>query len=333
MTGGQNMKEHAWKYLLCATVLFVLVVSPCLAAEDPAKFPSKPITMIITFGVGGDLDLTNRMIVELGSKYLGQKIVCENKPGGGGGLASTMLAKAAPDGYTIGTASYGPIVFRPIIWGADYKPKEDFTFLTGYGEFQHGFVVQAESPYKTFKDFVEEARKNPGYMTYTTPGHLTGQHVFMEQVFAQEKVKVTHVPVKGGQEPNIMLLGGHIDGALDSDVLSSVLDGKMRLLASQSFKRNPLFPDVPTFYELGYNYEPVLWLGILGPKGMDPRIVKKFEDAFRKAFEDPAYKKLAKDLRVSEVYRNSKEFTEKINRDIDFQTKALQDIKKKMLGE
>ena len=116
MTGGQNMKEHAWKYLLWATALFVLVVSPCLAAEDPAKFPSKPITMIITFGVGGDLDLTNRMMVELASKYLGQKIVCENKPGGSGGLGTTMIAKAAPDGYTIGTASFGPIVYRPIIW-------------------------------------------------------------------------------------------------------------------------------------------------------------------------------------------------------------------------
>ena len=324
------MKEHVWKYLLCATVLFVLVVSPCLAAEDPAKFPSKPITMIITFGVGGDLDLTNRMMVELASKHLGQKIVCENKPGGGGGLGSTMIAKAAPDGYTIGTASYGPMVYRPIIWGTDYKPKEDFTFLTGYGEFTFGFCVNADSPYKTFKDFVDAARKDPGYITYTSTGHLSGQHVFMEQVFAQEKVRVTHVPGKGGQEPNIMVMGGHVDGAIDSDILGSVLDGKCRMLVSQSFKRNPLFPDVPTFYELGYNYEPVLWLGILGPKGMDPRIVKKYEDAFKKAFDDPAYKKLAKDLRVTEVYRNSKEFTEKVNEDIDYQTKALQEIKKRM---
>jgi tripartite-type tricarboxylate transporter receptor subunit TctC len=270
------------------------------------------------------------MMCELASKHIGQKIVCQNKPGGAGGLGSTLLKNAVPDGYTIGTASYSPIVYRPIISGAEYKPKEDFTYITGYGEFTFGFCVKADSPYKTFKDFVEAARKDPGYLTYTTTGHLSGSHVYMEQVWAQEKVKVAHVPNKGGMEPNLMVLGGHIDAALDSDILSSVLDGKCRMLASQSVKRNPLFPDVPTFYELGYNFQLVHWLGILGPKGMDPRIVKKYEDAFKKAFDDPAYKKLAKDLRITEVYRNSKDFTEKVYEDVDYQTKALQDIKKRM---
>lgn len=141
------------------------------------------------------------------------------------------MAKAVPEGYTIGLMTYSANVIIPHLRSVPYDTKKDFTFIMEYGEFPMIFCALANSPWKTFKEFVEEARKNPGKLKYSTPGPLGGQHIFMEQVFSVEKVKLTHIPVGGGIEATRQLLGGHLDGALTPDFIPYIQGGTVRGLA------------------------------------------------------------------------------------------------------
>lgn len=318
----------SWKVLPCAMILFAILVNPGMGAEDSAKFPSRPITMIIQFSPGGATDLTGRKLADLASKVLGQPIVVENKPGGGGIIEVTAVAKAPPEGYTIGTVTYGPIVFAPHLRSVPYNPREDFTWIMQYADTTLMFAVRADSPWKTFKEFIEDARKNPGKMTYSTPGPMTGQHIYMEQVFAAAKVKVSHVPATGGQEAASQVLGGHVNAVFTAEVIPHVQAGKLRSLGVLTETKLEQFPDVPTFYEIGYNIDPIIWMGIYAPKGLDPRIHKKLFDAFKKAYEDPSYKELCAALNLVPVFKDSESFRAKIMKDFDVNGKVLKEFAK-----
>jgi len=311
---------------LYAMIISVIFINPCMSAEDPAKFPSRPITMVIQWAPGGTFDLTGRKLADLASKILGQPIVVESKIGGGGVIGTNAVAKGAPDGYTIGTASYGPLVYSPHLRAVPYKTKEDFTYIMQYLDMTQLFTIQADSPWKTFKEFIEAARTNPGKMSFSSPGQLSGQHLFMEQVFAAEKVKINHVPVSGGAEAATQLLGGHVDGVLCSEVAPHVQTGKLRAMAIQSEKRSEQFPYVPTFFEMGYQVDPIVWGGLYAPKGLDPLILKKLYDAFKKAYEDPSFQELLRTLFLVPTFRDSESFKEKVFKEFDAQEKVLKQL-------
>ena len=317
MNDKKGLFEKLGILLLGAILVVVLFARPCISAEDPAKYPSRPITLIVQWAPGGTVDLTGRKLGELASKTLGQPIVVESKTGGGGVIGTAAVAKAAPDGYTFGTASYGPLVYVPHLRETPYKTKEDFTFIMQYLDMTQLFYVRAETPWKTFKEFIEAVRSNPGKMSYSSPGQLSGQHLFMEQVFAEEKVKISHVPVSGGAEAVTQILGGHIEGALCSEGAPHVKTGKLRALAVQSEKRSPDFPEVPTFLEMGYKLEAIVWTGLYGPKGIDPQLVQKVFEAFKKAYEDPSYRELCKTLVLVPTYRDSEAFRQMVFRQYD----------------
>ncbi len=317
MRGTKRVWRTPGKGILFFAVLSFLTASLCFGAEDPAQYPSRTITIICQWAAGGNFDLTGRKLGELASKTLGQPVVVEGKTGGGGVIGTTAVAKAAPDGYTLGTASFGPLTYAPHLRQVHYKTKEDFTFIMQFLDLTEIFAVRADSPWKTFKEFMEAVRSHPGKMSYSTGGQLSGQHVFMEQVWQAEKLKINHIPMSGGSENVTQLLGGHIDGAISSEVCPNVKSGKFRGLAIQSEKRSEQFPDVPTFAELGYKLDCIVWTGLYGPKGIDPRIVKKIFDAFKKAYDDPSYKELCGTLFVLPTFRDSDAFRKKIFSDYD----------------
>jgi tripartite-type tricarboxylate transporter receptor subunit TctC len=270
--------------LLAAAMLTVL--SGAAMAQD---YPTKPITLIVPWPAGGSTDIAMRAIADSASKVLGQPIAVDNKAGGGGTVGpATMAATAKPDGYTI--AQIPITVFRlPLMQQVSWNADTDFTYIVHLTGYTFGVTTNAETQFKTWKDVVEFAKANPGKVTYATPGAGTSLHIGMEQIAALAGVKLTQVPFKGGAESNAAVLGKHTMLQADSTGWRPLVDaGKLRLLMVWTEKRSPNFPDVPTLKELGYNLVYDSPFGIAGPKGMDPKIVAKLHDAFKKAIEDPA---------------------------------------------
>jgi len=327
MEAQRRMVKAGSKFFLSLMVLFVLLVNPCAGAEDPAKFPSKPITMIIQWGAGGVADTSGRKLADLASKVLGQPIVVENKPGGGGVTGMSILARAEPDGYTIGTVTNSPAVIVPHLREVPYNPKEDFTWIMQYCEFDHIFCVQADSPWRTFKEFIEEARKNPGKLKFAAHGVLCAQHIAMEYIFLQEKVKVSFVPVGGGAEADRLLLGGHVDAVDSASLFPHLKSGRIRgLMAVLSEKRIADFPDVPTHREAGYKIDFPNWGGLYAPKGLHPLILKKLFEAFKKAQEDHSFRELLATRYISPVFKDPESFKTKVFEDFDTTGKALKQL-------
>ena len=271
--------------ILFAAILAIAGVPVIAAAQD---FPVKPITMIVPWPAGGSSDIAMRALSEVAAKHLGQPIVVDNKPGASGTLGpATMAATAKPDGYTISQMPIS-VVRIPIIQKATFDTLKDFTYILQLTSYTFGITTKADSPFKSWSDVVKYAKENPGKVTYATPGTGTSLHIGVEQIAAKEGIKLTHVPFKGGAETNAAVLGGHTMLQADSTGWKPLVDaGQLRLLNIWNAKRSAVWPDAPTLQELGYPFIFDSPFGIAGPKGMDPAIVKKLHDAFKKAVEDP----------------------------------------------
>jgi tripartite-type tricarboxylate transporter receptor subunit TctC len=322
------MKRPQWRHAANLMIPLCLGFGLALtshgnAAEDPGKFPSKPITLIINFAPGSVTDLTGRKLADLAGKVLGQPIVAENKLGGAGVMGLASVAKAAPDGYTLGTVTYSQTVIVPHLRSVPYDVKKDFSWIMDYVEMGQTFCVLGDARWKTFKEFIEEARRKPGALTYATNGPRSGQHIVMEQIALAENVKLSHVPTAGGTEVVTQLLGGHVDAALAGAVGVHIRSGKVRPLAVAGQKRLEMIPNVPTFRELGYQIECPLWMGLLGPSGLDPLILRKIHDAFKKAYEDPSFKELLTSLVMTPDYHDPESFRNLVMTDFAAQKRIL----------
>jgi tripartite-type tricarboxylate transporter receptor subunit TctC len=270
---------------MAAVVL--VVVAPAGAAAQ--TFPDKPVTLIVPWPAGGATDIAMRAIAEGAVKHLGQPIVIDNKPGASGTLGpAVMAANAKPDGYTI--AQMPITVMRlPLMQKAAWDAVRDFTYIVHLTGYTFGITTKADGPFKTWADVVAYAKANPGKVTYATPGAGTSLHIGMEQIAAQSGIQLTQVPFKGNAESNAAVLGGHTMLQADGSGWKALVDsGQLRLLAIWTEQRSKNFPDTPTLKELGYPFVFDSPFGVAGPKGMDPAVVQKLHDAFKKSIEDPA---------------------------------------------
>ncbi len=294
---------HARRALLAA----VLIASP-MAAFGQA-FPNKPLTLICPWPVGGSSDLVLRSFAEAAGKQLGQPVVIENKPGASGTLGAVAMVSARPDGYTL---TQTPItVFRlPHLQKVAFDPLKDITYIIGLTGYTFGVVVRADAPWKTFKEFLDHAKANPGKVSYGTPGAGTSLHVTMEEIGANLGIQFLHVPYKGVAENIQGLLGGHIDATVDSTGWAPQVDsGRARLLVTWGTERTKRWPTVPTLQELGYGIVSVSPFGIAGPRGMDPAVVKTLHDAFRRVMADPNYLKTLERYDQPTIYMSGEEYT------------------------
>ena len=279
-------------------------------AAHAADFPTKPVTLICPWPPGGSTDVQMRALAEATGKHLGQQVVIENKPGGSGTVGpATMVAAARPDGYTI--AQIPITIFRlPHMIRATWDPMKDFSYIVHVTGYTFGVVVKADSPWKTWKEFVAHAKANPGKVTYATPGAGTTLHITMEQLASKEGIKWTQVPMKGGAETTPAVLGGHVNATADSTGWGPQVDaGALRLLCTWGNERTKRWPNVPTLKDLGYGIVSNSLYGFAGPKGMDPKVVKALHDAFRKGMEEPAYLKTLERLDMEPFYKNTEDYT------------------------
>ncbi|MBC7780413.1 MAG: tripartite tricarboxylate transporter substrate binding protein, partial [Proteobacteria bacterium] len=217
-------------------------------------------------------------------------------------------AAARPDGYTL---SQMPIsLFRiPHMQKVAFDPVNDFTWVAMVSGYTFGVVVRADSPFKTFRDVVAFARANPGKLTYATPGNGTSLHITMEDIAAREGLTLTHVPYKGQADGTAALLGGHVMVQADATGWAELVEtGKLRLLVTWGAERSRRWPNVPTLKEVGYDIVANSPYGIAGPRGMDPKIARLLQDAFRKALDDPEYIKTIARLDQDNYYLSSEDY-------------------------
>jgi tripartite-type tricarboxylate transporter receptor subunit TctC len=291
------------------TLLGAALLAGATASFAQAAFPTRPITLIVPWPAGGSTDRHLRGLAEIASKYLGQNIIVENKPGGGGTSGpGTMALTAKPDGYTIAQFSLG-MLRLPQMQKTQWNPLTDFSFIIGVTGYTFGLTVRADSPYKNFNDYIDAARKQPGKIDYGSTGIGTSPHLLMEELTENAKVQLNHVPFKGNADLTQALLGGHIMAQSDASGWDKYVDGgQMRLLVTFGEKRTQRWPNVPTAKELGYGVVSTSPYGLVGPKGMDPAVVKTLHDAFKKAIEDPKHLELLAQLNQDVWYLNSEDY-------------------------
>ena len=280
---------------------------PALAQVQ--NFPARPIRLICPWPAAGSSDMVMRALADSASKALGQQVIVDNKPGASGMLGPNELVKAAPDGYTLSQLTIG-VARLPHMQKMQFDPLRDFTYIACLTGYTFGIVVKADSPFRTVKDLVDFAKANPGKFTYGSTGNGTTPHLAVEEFASKAGIQLTHIPFKGSSDGLQALLGGHIMAHSDATGWAPHVDsGAMRLLATYGSKRTKRWPKVPTLNELGYDTVSDSPFGIGGPRGMDPRVVRKLQDAFKKTLSDPAVLAAFDKYDQPVIYMDSEEYT------------------------
>jgi len=291
-------------------------------ASAQQHFPSQPIKLVVPFAPGGSTDLAARLIAEYGGRELGQPIVVENRAGAGGSLGMEFVAKARPDGYTLGMATVSTHGANPAVYGnrLKYDPVKDFTPITNVATTPSVFAVNPRVPAQDMKQFLALARANPGKYSFGSPGTGSLGHANIEHFAALAKVQLLHVPYKGAGLAMNDALAGQVDAITDNlpSALPHIKAGKLRALAVLSEKRSPALPDVPTYGELGF---PEMggggWFGLVAPAGTPPEIVNRLNQAFRKAMKNPEFVRKIEESGATLIPGTPAEFGKQIQQAID----------------
>lgn len=296
--------------LLRTTLLAVLVSAVAGVGMGRAQtYPTRPITLLVPFAAGGATDITARLIADYAGEKLGQRVIVENRPGAGGGLMTLQLARAAPDGYTLGALTASPVLVRPhTVTDAGYDPTRDLTFIARYVLAPQPIAVPTNSPWTSYQDMIAWARANPGRLRYTAVAARGGAHVVIEMAFRREGVRAVHVPFNSGPEAITAFRGRNIDMIAQSDFAVLLDAGEIRILAETGPQRLTVAPDAPTFRELGYPVSPAIFYGIGGPSGLPPAITARWDELVREATETDRMKALIARLRLIPSYAPAEQF-------------------------
>lgn len=267
-----------------------LLAAPALRAQGTGRFPDRPLRLLVPWAAGGTTDIQLRALAEQASKRLGQPVIVENKPGAGGVLAAQQLLNERPDGYVLAQMPISVFRHPQMAQRALFNPLEDFSYVIHLTGYLFGVVVRADAPWRTFPQFLDEAKANPGKFNYGTPGVGTSLHITMEQIAGLRGIDWVHVPFRGVAENMQALLGGQIQATADSSGWAELVQsGRLRLLVTWGAERAKRFPEVPTLRESGIDLVSASPYGLAGPKGMSPEVVRVLHDAFREALFDPAH--------------------------------------------
>lgn len=296
--------------LLLAAILVLALAIP--APAPAAKFPERDITLVVPWSAGGGTDTLARTLVKNGKKYFGVNITVVNRVGGTGVVGMDSVAKAKPDGYTVGVITFNLSTYR--LLGQSELSYRDFDLIALLNRSIAGLSVKSDSQFKTLKELVDYAKANPGVVTVGHSGPAGAWHLAAAAIAQKTGVKFTFVPFDGAAPTRTALVGGHITMAATGmdEVLQFYQTKQIRILAANSPTRNPFFPDVPTMAEAGYPVEnPIFdWRGLATAKGTPPEILKVLRDGFRKAAEDPEYIALMDKLTLPRAYLEADKFEE-----------------------
>jgi len=298
----------------CSNLFFVIIIAlficelsiPSLATS---AFPSKPITYIINYGPGGGTDTMSRALIQAAEKELGVSIVPQNVQGGAGSKGLMTVAKAKPDGYTLGNLSMVPLALVPHTLGVPYDSINDFTFILGFGKYTSGVIVKKDAQWQTFKDLVAYVRDNPGKVKIAdgTPGGFIC--LGLKWLEMKENISFKWIPYNGAGPSMAALLGGHVDITCNNPpgIVRYLGSDHIRMLASMSEDRHSDM-NAPTFKEMGWNFAQTSWAGVGAPKGLPEDVRQKLHDAFKKAMQSEGFMKIMNKMHVPIEYASGERY-------------------------
>lgn len=270
-----------------------------------AAFPERSLNLTVPFPAGGATDVLVRGLAALAGRELGQTIVVDNKPGAAGVLGAQQLVRARPDGYTLAVLSE-PVFRLPHLQKMAYDPRRDFSYVVQLAGYALGVAVRQDAPWRDWEALVADARQRPGHIMYGSTGTHGTMHMAMEEISRRLGVSFFHVPYKGESEIIAALLGGHIDLGITAGSIAPLVDqGQARMLAVWTAARVPRWPGVPTLLELGLDLVANAPMGIAGPRGLPPAVLKRLHDAFHRALLAPQTLELMQRLNMEPAYLGS----------------------------
>ena len=286
-----DLRRRIAAFVLALSAAAPLAVPSGASAQSADAWPSRPIRLVSPFPPGGTTDLLARVFAPPLSQALGQQVIVENRAGGSGSIGTGFVAKSPPDGYTVLVTGDAPVTQVPLLSRTPYDPYKDLIAVAKGVTVPTAIVVAAASPHRTLAELLAHARKNPGTVSYGTPGNGSAMHAELETLKERAKVDITHVPYKGAPPIVADTLGGQITiGAPGLPVtIPQIRAGQLRLLAVWSPARVPLFPDVPTVQEVTGDAALTglpTWYGFLLPGGTPREIVARIEEAILGALKD-----------------------------------------------
>jgi tripartite-type tricarboxylate transporter receptor subunit TctC len=300
---------------LCGLAL--LASLPALAQSD---YPKQPIRMLVGFTPGGISDVLARALALKVGNQMGQSVMVENRVGAGTTIAGQLLAKAAPDGYTIWLQDMTTHAINASLFPKlPYDSLKDFSPIAMVASTPLMLVVHPSSPARNVRELIVQARGEPGKLSYGSSGNGTTVHLASEMFKAMQAVDVLHIPYKGSGPATQAILANEVNFVFSTmpPAVSNVKAGKLRALAVTTPKRVAAAPDVPTMGEAGVpNFDVVLYTGILGPKGMDPAIVRRLNSEFARALQSDEMKKVYENLGADPISVTPETMADMVSRDI-----------------
>jgi tripartite-type tricarboxylate transporter receptor subunit TctC len=302
------------------SMMLVILCSACFGVAAQAQnYPDHPIHLIAPFPAGGLADVLARAVGDGLSRSLGQPVIVENRAGAGGNIGAEIVARSAPDGYTLLMTSAGILSANQFLYAKmPFDPEKDFIAVSNVADMPMMVVVNPKVPAKTLQEFVALARANPGKLNFGSPGIGTTGHLGLALFMHAANIQLTHIPYKGAAPAITDLLAGQIDGVVDNPptVLPQIEAGNLRPLAVAAKQRMALLPDLPTAAEAGVaNYEASSWFGVVAPAGTPPAIVARLHKDIAAALSQPALRERFAKSGARLLGNSPEEFAQQIKQD------------------
>jgi tripartite-type tricarboxylate transporter receptor subunit TctC len=303
-----------------------LMLSLAFVSDAAAKYPEKPITIVVVYGAGGSGDTTIRAIADYAQRTTGATVIVENRAGGGGTIGVSYLSRAKADGYTLGLVSTSPFTVTPYFKSVTYDPLTEFTYLGQYTVSPAPVIVLKDSPFKTMEDLIAFGQANEGKLRWATGSPRGTNHIATEAALRQNNIKGQFVPFKGGAKAMTALLSGNIEFAVVTDFGPALKNKQIRLLAESGPNKIKGHSDIRTFKELGYKLTLPIFLGVGAPAGIPDEAVKFWEKVLLGASTDPGFANVLSKYLTPQAYLDSKAFTNRIHSGYTNTGKTLKDL-------
>lgn len=302
------------------SLLLLAAAATSVAWAQP--YPSKPVRVVTQFAAGASGDVLTRVLTTHLQESMGQPMVVDNRPGAGGVVAAEMVARSAPDGYTLLVAGPGTQVIRVfLVRKSSFDPVKDFTPVIALADSPVVVVARNGLPVGSFKELLDYAKANPDKISYGTSGIGSQHHLGGEQIKLLTGARMVHVPYKAGAQALVDLAAGQLDTSFSviGPAMNVIRAGKARPLVAISDKRIPQVPDVPAITEIIPGYSPFrTWVGLFGPAGMPDPVLRRINSESLKAIQTPAGRTKLNDTGYDVIGGSPEDFTALIARDLDF---------------
>jgi tripartite-type tricarboxylate transporter receptor subunit TctC len=332
----RKMPASKWSLLLAVSLgVFSGPLAECFGQES---YPNRPITIVAPFPPGGVADLTARPVAAAMEKVLKNPVVVTNKTGAAGAVGMSFVANSKADGYTLLMALSSISIIPEADKLFDRKPAYTMDQLVPVGLISADptiFVVHADRPWKNVKEFVEDAKKSPGQISYSSSGVYGTLHMAMELLSHAAAISLKHVPYSGAGPALTAILGGHVDSLASGPavLMPQIKAGKLRPLAGWGAKRVAALPDLPTFKELGYDIEFYIWAGLFAPRGTPEPVLKKIRDTVKQAVATAEFKSAMEKIETPIAYLDAPEFQKFWEKDAKMLADAIKRVGKVEIKE